>query len=106
MSLPGTIVWPRSRVPLEPGQVMLSFDDGPNHHPGTTDRLLDVLEQAGVLASFCVVGRQAARPGAADLQTGALPGQSLPDASLPAVDVLCPLAVRESTSVILCWQTF
>ncbi|HIF30271.1 MAG TPA: polysaccharide deacetylase family protein [Planctomycetes bacterium] len=61
MSLPGTIVWPRSRVPLEPGQVMLSFDDGPNHHPGTTDRLLDVLEQAGVLASFCVVGRQAAR---------------------------------------------
>jgi peptidoglycan/xylan/chitin deacetylase (PgdA/CDA1 family) len=61
MNIPGTIVWARSKVPLKPGQVMLSFDDGPNHHEGTTDRLLDVLEQLQVVASFCVVGRQAAR---------------------------------------------
>lgn len=39
--------------------VALTFDDGPT--PGSTDRILDVLGEAGVRAAFFVVGRNAAR---------------------------------------------
>ncbi|WP_182559859.1 polysaccharide deacetylase family protein [Microlunatus kandeliicorticis] len=42
--------------------VALTFDDGP--HPGTTDRVLDLLGDAGVRATFFCVGRNAvAHPG-------------------------------------------
>ena len=43
----------------------LTFDDGPN--PGETDRLLDVLAELGVQATFCVVGSNVEAPGGAEL---------------------------------------
>lgn len=44
--------------------VALTFDDGP--WPGQTDRILDVLDEAGVKATFFLVGRQVKRhPGIA-----------------------------------------
>jgi peptidoglycan/xylan/chitin deacetylase (PgdA/CDA1 family) len=42
-----------------PGQVALTFDDGPD--PVTTPRVLDRLEAAGARASFFCVGRKAER---------------------------------------------
>ncbi|MFJ8623031.1 bifunctional polysaccharide deacetylase/glycosyltransferase family 2 protein [Kitasatospora sp. NPDC093550] len=48
---------PRSAVP-KPGTVALTFDDGPD--PTWTPRILDVLRQEGVHATFFVVGAQAA----------------------------------------------
>jgi peptidoglycan-N-acetylglucosamine deacetylase len=48
------------RVPE--GRVALTFDDGPQ--PGSTDRVLDVLAELGVRATFFCVGRNArAHPG-------------------------------------------
>jgi peptidoglycan/xylan/chitin deacetylase (PgdA/CDA1 family) len=43
---------------LGPGQVALSFDDGP--HPTLTPLLLDTLQRYGVRATFFVIGRHAA----------------------------------------------
>jgi peptidoglycan/xylan/chitin deacetylase (PgdA/CDA1 family) len=40
-------------------QVALTFDDGPT--PGSTERILDVLGEAGVKAAFFVVGRNVER---------------------------------------------
>ena len=37
-------------------QMALTFDDGPT--PGITDRVLDLLEQEGVRASFFLIGQQ------------------------------------------------
>ena len=45
--------------------VALTFDDGPN--PGETDRLLDVLAEHGVTATFCVVGQNIEAPGGAEV---------------------------------------
>ncbi|SEQ05580.1 polysaccharide deacetylase family protein [Microlunatus flavus] len=42
-----------------PGTVALTFDDGPR--PGSTDRVLDVLAELGVPATFFCVGRNAER---------------------------------------------
>ena len=42
---------------LEPGEVVLTFDDGPL--PGRTDKVLDALDAACVKATFFVVGRMA-----------------------------------------------
>lgn len=42
--------------------VTLTFDNGPA--PGTTEAVLDVLAERGVLATFFVVGRELERPGA------------------------------------------
>ena len=42
-----------------PRKVVLTFDDGPNWHAGTTKRLLDVLKKHNVTAYHCVVGRYA-----------------------------------------------
>jgi peptidoglycan/xylan/chitin deacetylase (PgdA/CDA1 family) len=59
-SLGGTAVLSKIggvRRRVSAGQVALTFDDGP--HPGSTDRLLDVLAEANVLATFFVVGRNA-----------------------------------------------
>jgi peptidoglycan/xylan/chitin deacetylase (PgdA/CDA1 family) len=49
--------YPRT-LPLEPGEVVLTFDDGP--HPGTTEAILEVLDRECVKASFFMVGREAA----------------------------------------------
>ena len=43
---------------LQPGQIILTFDDGPS--PGITDGLLNVLSQEGVQATFFFVGSRAA----------------------------------------------
>lgn len=45
--------------------VALTFDDGPN--PGTTDELLDLLEDLDIRATFCVVGSQVATDAGAAL---------------------------------------
>jgi peptidoglycan-N-acetylglucosamine deacetylase len=42
---------------LEPGEVVLTFDDGPL--PGRTDKVLDALDAACVKATFFLVGRMA-----------------------------------------------
>ncbi|MFI6937096.1 polysaccharide deacetylase family protein [Streptomyces sp. NPDC050287] len=46
-------------------RVTLTFDNGPT--PGVTDRVLDVLAQHRVTATFFVVGAQLRRPGGLDL---------------------------------------
>jgi peptidoglycan/xylan/chitin deacetylase (PgdA/CDA1 family) len=45
------------RGPRKSGRVGLTFDDGP--HPKHTPRVLDVLNQYGVRATFFVIGKQA-----------------------------------------------
>jgi peptidoglycan/xylan/chitin deacetylase (PgdA/CDA1 family) len=39
------------------GEILLSFDDGPNPIDDTTARLLDVLERESVRGAFCVCGK-------------------------------------------------
>jgi peptidoglycan/xylan/chitin deacetylase (PgdA/CDA1 family) len=43
---------------LAPGEVILTFDDGPR--PGKTDAILDILDQFGVKATFMMLGNAAA----------------------------------------------
>ena len=43
---------------LKPGEVVLTFDDGPNLEDNVTPNLLNVLHQHSVKAGFCVVGNQ------------------------------------------------
>jgi peptidoglycan/xylan/chitin deacetylase (PgdA/CDA1 family) len=57
-------MWPGSRIfgraliaPARPGELALTFDDGPN--PAWTPRLLDVLAGHGVRVTFFMVGRYA-----------------------------------------------
>jgi peptidoglycan/xylan/chitin deacetylase (PgdA/CDA1 family) len=45
-------------LPLADKEVVLTFDDGPN--PGTTAAVLDALKQECVLATFFLIGRNAA----------------------------------------------
>ncbi len=45
-------------LPLAPGEVVLTFDDGP--WPGTSERVLDALRRECVRATFFMVGRNAA----------------------------------------------
>ena len=54
-------LWPGSRIfgraitaPARPGDVALTFDDGPN--PTWTPQLLDLLAEHGVRATFFMVG--------------------------------------------------
>lgn len=54
-----TIITPYQNIGWPPKTVGLSFDDGPNGE--VTARLLDVLARHGVMAAFCVVGRQVER---------------------------------------------
>lgn len=42
---------------IRPGEILLSFDDGPNPIDDTTSRLLDALSSEGVRGAFCVCGR-------------------------------------------------
>jgi peptidoglycan/xylan/chitin deacetylase (PgdA/CDA1 family) len=44
-------------VDVASGEILLSFDDGPNPIDGTTARLLDILGQEGVRGAFCVCGK-------------------------------------------------
>jgi peptidoglycan/xylan/chitin deacetylase (PgdA/CDA1 family) len=44
-------------VGVQPGEVVLSFDDGPNPVDDTTARLLDILKQEAVKGAFCVCGK-------------------------------------------------
>ena len=48
-----------TRGPENCQQVCLTFDDGP--HPVHTPRILDVLDELGIKATFFVIGRNAAR---------------------------------------------
>lgn len=57
-------MWPGSRIfgraliaPKRPGELALTFDDGPN--PKWTPRLLEVLDRHGVKATFFMVGQAA-----------------------------------------------
>lgn len=50
---------PRFGLPPEAGFVYLTFDDGPD--PRWTPRILDILAQANVRATFFLVGRLAVR---------------------------------------------
>ncbi len=72
VALTAVSLWPQSRL-LGPnrsrltddaagrGEVGLTFDDGPD--PGVTPRVLDLLDGAGVRATFfCIARRVAARP--------------------------------------------
>jgi hypothetical protein len=52
----GTVQYPRT-LPLAPGEVVLTFDDGPL--PSTTGRVLDALAAECVRATFFVVGQMA-----------------------------------------------
>ncbi|MEQ9409005.1 MAG: polysaccharide deacetylase family protein [Fuerstiella sp.] len=49
------------RAGLNPGEVALTFDDGPNLEGNVTPDLLSVLRQNSVKAGFCVVGQQVRR---------------------------------------------
>lgn len=46
---------------LKPGEVALTFDDGPNDEERATKNVLDVLHRHSVKAGFCVVGKQVRR---------------------------------------------
>jgi peptidoglycan/xylan/chitin deacetylase (PgdA/CDA1 family) len=52
-----TIQRTRAAAGLPPGEVILTFDDGPNPENDVTRHLLAVLERQGVCAAFCVIGR-------------------------------------------------
>ncbi|MEO8152859.1 MAG: polysaccharide deacetylase family protein [Rhizobacter sp.] len=43
----------------DPGQMYLTFDDGP--HPEVTPRILDTLDQCGVKATFFMIGQEMER---------------------------------------------
>lgn len=49
------------KVGLKPGQIALTFDDGPNDEEHATKNVLDVLNRHSVKAGFCVVGKQVRR---------------------------------------------
>jgi peptidoglycan/xylan/chitin deacetylase (PgdA/CDA1 family) len=50
-------------------QVTLTFDNGPT--PGVTERVLEILDRAGLLCTFFVIGRKLADPAAAALMQAA-----------------------------------
>ena len=49
------------KVGLKPGQIALTFDDGPNDEEQATKNVLDVLHRHSVKAGFCLVGKQVRR---------------------------------------------
>jgi peptidoglycan/xylan/chitin deacetylase (PgdA/CDA1 family) len=69
VTLAAASLWPRGswvganllRLPAgspgESSEIALTFDDGP--HPGITPRVLDLLDTAGMRATFFVIGRRA-----------------------------------------------
>jgi peptidoglycan/xylan/chitin deacetylase (PgdA/CDA1 family) len=71
LTLTAASLWPRSQwvganlrrlPPANGAEIALTFDDGPD--PDVTPRVLDLLDAAGMRASFFVIGRRArAHPG-------------------------------------------
>jgi len=59
--MPNMIERSREALGLPQRSILLTFDDGPVGKKGQTDRLLDVLQNHGVKAAFCVVGSQVAK---------------------------------------------
>jgi peptidoglycan/xylan/chitin deacetylase (PgdA/CDA1 family) len=68
VALTAVSLWPRSRVlgpnllrlpdtAVQRGEIALTFDDGPD--PRVTPRVLDLLDEAGMKATFFVIGRHA-----------------------------------------------
>lgn len=55
----GVFARPLVRVAGSPGRLALTFDDGP--HPVHTPQVLDLLAQAGLRATFFVIGERAVR---------------------------------------------
>jgi peptidoglycan/xylan/chitin deacetylase (PgdA/CDA1 family) len=56
---PGSQIFGRTLIaPARPGEIALTFDDGPN--PEATPRLLDILARHQVRATFFLIGRHAA----------------------------------------------
>ncbi len=55
---PARLFGPALRAPKRPGEIALTFDDGPN--PRWTPELLDILADHNVKATFFLVGRYAA----------------------------------------------
>jgi peptidoglycan/xylan/chitin deacetylase (PgdA/CDA1 family) len=52
-----TIWQSRESVQVTPGEILLSFDDGPNPIDDTTARLLDILRQESIRGAFCICGK-------------------------------------------------
>jgi len=44
------------KIGLPPSNVIFTFDDGPNQHDNTTERLLDVLNKYQIKGVFCLIG--------------------------------------------------
>ena len=44
------------KIGIPPSKVIFTFDDGPNNHNNTTERLLDVLNKYQVKGVFCLIG--------------------------------------------------
>jgi len=44
------------KLGILPSHVIFTFDDGPNQHNDTTERLLDVLNKYNVKGAFCLIG--------------------------------------------------
>lgn len=53
-----TILVKKETMGLSDYEILLTFDDGPNPHPGTTDALLEVLKKYRIRAVFCLVGKE------------------------------------------------
>ena len=56
-----TILVPPEASGVPRGEVLLTFDDGPNCHQGVTRQLRAILRERGLHACFCVIGRRAER---------------------------------------------
>jgi peptidoglycan-N-acetylglucosamine deacetylase len=54
---------------MAPRRVTLTFDNGPT--PAITDRVLEILDRAGIRSTFFVIGRNLADPAAASLASKA-----------------------------------
>lgn len=54
-----TIMRSRNSVSIPEKEIVLTFDDGPNEHAGTTSELLDVLRKHNVRAHFSLIGQNA-----------------------------------------------
>jgi peptidoglycan/xylan/chitin deacetylase (PgdA/CDA1 family) len=52
-----TIWQSRESAGVTPGEILLSFDDGPNPIDDTTGRLLDILSHESIRGAFCVCGK-------------------------------------------------
>ena len=54
--MPMNIMTKNEKIGLPPLKVIFTFDDGPNQHNETTERLLDVLDKYQIKGVFCLLG--------------------------------------------------